>query len=133
MPKTLVAVKCEYCGKEFLRAIGNINQSKKLGRKITCSYSCSGLAQKKHIQDLEKRFWKKVIKSDGCWKWKGGKHVWGYGAFWYQGRMVSASRISYMIHYGEIPSGMEILHKCDNPECTNPDHLVLGTHRGNIS
>ncbi len=33
---------------------------------------------------------------------------------------------------GEIPSGMDVLHPCDNPACCDPAHLFLGTQQDNI-
>lgn len=32
---------------------------------------------------------------------------------------------------GEIPPGMWVLHKCDNPPCVRPDHLFLGNAYAN--
>lgn len=82
---------------------------------------------------LADRFWKKVIKSDGCWKWTGAKHKFGYGMIRLGGVQpkITASRAAWLIHFGDIPSGMYVCHRCDNPECTNPEHLFLGTASDN--
>ena len=42
-------------------------------------------------------------------------------------------RVSFQIFSGiDISSDNIICHKCDNPSCINPKHLVLGTHLENI-
>lgn len=38
-----------------------------------------------------------------------------------------AHRVSWAHHFGPIPNGMWVLHRCDTPACCNPDHLFLGT------
>jgi len=87
----------------------------------------------KMTNTLKTRFWLKVVKAVGCWKWTGAKHPFGYGMIRAGGtkEKITASRASWLVHFGDIPAGMYVCHKCDNPECTNPEHLFLGTATDN--
>lgn len=87
----------------------------------------------KHIIPLtmENRFWLNVIKKEGCWKWTGQKSHRGYGVVGGNFR-TSAHRFSWELHNSQkIPAGLCVCHHCDNTECTNPEHLFLGTTREN--
>lgn len=84
------------------------------------------------------RFWSYVHKSNGCWLWTGGcfngfssKEGFQYGEFHLHGNPVRAHRLSWEIHFGSIPKGLYVLHRCDNPSCVRPDHLWLGTGKQN--
>lgn len=85
-------------------------------------------------QGLFKRFWSKVNKTEGCWNWTASKNKRGYGYFAMpKNKHIRAHRLSWMMANGEIPNGLFVCHKCDNPPCCNPSHLFLGTSQDNIN
>ncbi len=80
------------------------------------------------------KFWEKVEKAtdDLCWLWMGAKTGNGYGAIKVDQITHLAHRFSWELHFGTIPNGKLIRHKCDVRNCVNPNHLEIGTQKDNV-
>jgi hypothetical protein len=71
-------------------------------------------------------------EGDHCWEWRGFKDRKGYGRHYSgSGKTLMAHRAMWTALHGEIPAGKVICHRCDNPSCSRPDHLFVGTTQDN--
>lgn len=82
------------------------------------------------VERFEKYFAKG--SEDECWLWTGGMQGKKYGRFNWAPAANYAHRAAHMFYVGPVAEGMVVLHKCDNPSCVNPKHLLVGTQSDNI-
>ena len=76
-------------------------------------------------------FWSRVERAEDCWTWTGPRFPSGYGRTRIGQLQTTAHRVAWMLTNGPIPSGMVVMHTCDNPPCVRPAHLTLGSYRDN--
>lgn len=81
------------------------------------------------VQELNRRG--AVNSNTGCIEYQGARQNGGYGVTTFTGKKKLAHRLSWEFNRGEIPKGICVLHKCDNPPCFNVEHLFIGTKKDN--
>jgi len=120
--------KSKFCSPKCIRYCGPKDALR--NRKGKCWWKEA--SEEERLKGLIKRYENAVIKKKGCWGWKQKCSSNGYGKIQlFHGKNIGAHRASWIIHNGEFNKKLWVLHKCDNPPCTNPDHLFLGTPKDN--
>lgn len=87
------------------------------------------------------RFLEKVavpVDGLGCWTWIGAVHGSRQkrGHFWFNGQRWDAARWMWAHKHPltvDQMAGKVIMHRCDNPLCVNPDHILLGSQADNVA
>lgn len=76
---------------------------------------------------MEKRFWSKVARTDGCWVWLG--QLTGSGRktpeFQWKRRHLRARRVAWELTNGPMPKGHQIVLTCGERRCVRPEHLTV--------
>ncbi len=55
----------------------------------------------------------------------------GYPMIWFGGRLMGHHRLVFFEHNGYLPP--VVMHRCDNPACINPAHLLPGDRASNVA
>ena len=73
-----------------------------------------------------------VPQPNGCWAYQGDLTKYGFLRPYEGGEKEAVHRFVYRLFYGDIAPDMHIHHRCENPGCINPKHLLEvtpGEHR----
>lgn len=86
-----------------------------------------------NLKTPEDIFFSKVIIKEGCWGWNSYFNTWGYPMFKFGGKTIMGHSFSFKYHNNVKEIGKNhVCHTCDNPGCSNPAHLFLGTVSENM-
>lgn len=84
--------------------------------------------------EVLERYSDKSAGTDACWLWTGckaGPPPNHYGVVRINMKMHRAHVLAYQTFVGPIEKGWIVRHKCHNPPCVNPKHLIVGTNQDN--
>lgn len=72
--------------------------------------------------------------ASGCLEYNGYRNELGYGQFREQhtNALLRVHRVVYGMLVAPLSAEDKVLHRCDNPPCSEPTHLLKGTQADNI-
>lgn len=122
-----VGKKCLECGAEFsVKPYRSENAN-------YCSLECFNATQFETEESARARVEGCLVLSEsGCMEWNKRLNKHGYGQTSYRHKPWLVHRLVWTLFIGNIPSGLCVMHSCDNPKCSNLSHLSLGTHADNM-
>jgi hypothetical protein len=71
------------------------------------------------------------VITESCWETTYKSSKGKYPHMNIAGKFVGLHRLAYELYVAPVPTGIRVLHTCDNTKCHNPDHLFLGTAKDN--
>lgn len=83
---------------------------------------------------LSERFWRYVVKTDGCWIWIGATASFGYGRIQREGgkhgKTDRAHRVSWLLHYGEMAAKGRSTKRaiCGRGHIRTPENVSADRH-----
>jgi hypothetical protein len=89
-------------------------------------------AQQARFKPIWERIAARLIPAGDCLIWSGVRQRSGYGRVSFNGKAHLVHRLVWEGAYGPIPTGMDVLHRCDTPPCSRIDHLFLGDDKLNV-
>lgn len=74
---------------------------------------------------------KSVRTATGCLLWQGNCNAKGYGRVAYNGRYPTTHRVIFVAAHGPLTPDIQVLHRCDTPNCVEETHLFRGDNSSN--
>lgn len=73
--------------------------------------------------NIEEKFWSRVDRSEGCWRWLGSISRGGFGVHWWKGTYRQAHRLACELSGVPLTAHAPLFQACGNRLCVNPEHL----------
>ena len=74
-----------------------------------------------------------TVDENDCWIWSCSVKPNGYGYVRVEGKQDYAHRLAFRLSGRVLRSGQEVAHECNVRACCNPEHLIGGTRKQNMT